>query len=899
MYTDKFHGRKDRGRRPFRRKGNRHPGFAEHDEPREVPVPKGEIPAAFANNAFGQLNPLLQHAIAEVGYLNPTPIQEQSIPVLLTGKDLLGGAQTGTGKTAAFLLPILHRLLANQKETVPKHPRSLILAPTRELAAQIAKCCSDYGKFVNIRYAVVFGGVSQNPQVRAMQNGADIVIATPGRLFDLMEQKYVFLDLIEEFVLDEADRMLDMGFLPDIKKVIAHLPEQRHSQFFSATLNREVRRLAATLVKDPVTITISPEAPTVDRINQRLMFVDRGNKGSLLTYLLQTHPEYDKVLVFTRTRYGADKVVKRLHEDEIRAEAIHSNKSQMQRTRALENFRNGKVRVLVATDIASRGIDVDSISHVVNYDLPEEDESYIHRIGRTARAGASGAAISFVSSEERGFLRSIERMIKKEIEIDRDQPYHSEKAEIAAGKGGNAPEPAWKKTKGHSDRQERGAKRPSKRGLKQTDFGKKSEAEEMLESDNQYVNRNQEAPADEATVSAPEAQSVVSENAADVPVVPAAESGESKATETPVDVAKTDADLVAETPSPAAPKPVAPVAGGGADATPWYAKPYRSGGHHLPEDKKPEKKQRRKEKQEDAPFREDLDIDREQRRRARSFEKRGDRRDRPDRREKRRERFFDEDDRFPAEDDDMRSGHVMTAEERAKRSWLGKDWEGERSERPRRHDGGDRGRPRFGGGRPPHRFDGDDRPPRFGGDRKPRRFDDRDGGGFGGDRDSFRKPRRFDDDGPRFGGGRPPRRFDDDRPPRFGGDRRPRRFDDRDEGGFGGDRRERDSFRKPRRFDDDGSRFGGGRAPRRFDDDRPPRFGGDRRPRRFDDRDDGGFGGDRGDRDSFRRPRRPGGDGPRFGGGGGFRSKNRKSRDGEFRKRGGFNSHRRNNRPKK
>ncbi|MBR4171845.1 MAG: DEAD/DEAH box helicase, partial [Kiritimatiellae bacterium] len=868
MHTDKFHGRRDRGRRPFRRKGNRHPGFAEHDEPREVPVPKGEIPAAFANNAFGQLNPLLQHAIAEVGYLNPTPIQEQSIPVLLTGRDLLGGAQTGTGKTAAFLLPILHRLLANPKDTVPKHPRSLILAPTRELAAQIAKCCSDYGKFVNIRYAVVFGGVSQNPQVRALQNGADIVIATPGRLFDLMEQKYVFLDLIEEFVLDEADRMLDMGFLPDIKKVIAHLPEQRHSQFFSATLNREVRRLAATLVKDPVTITISPEAPTVDRINQRLMFVDRGNKGSLLTYLLQSHPEYDKVLVFTRTRYGADKVVKRLHEDEIRAEAIHSNKSQLQRTRALENFRNGKVRVLVATDIASRGIDVDSISHVVNYDLPEEDESYIHRIGRTARAGASGVAISFVSSEERGLLRSIERMIKKEIEIDYDQPYHSEKAEIAAGKGANAPEPAWKKAKGRSDRRDRGEKRPSKRGSKQTDFGKRSEAEEMLESDNQSVNQKKEArfvpppnavPVDETPVSALDAESATVE---DVAAVPVAEPKETKGSDVPMDVAKTDADLDAETPPTEQPKPVAAPAETDSDSAPWYAKPYRSGGHHLPEDRKPEKKQRRKDKEE-VPFREDLDFDHEQRRRARSFEKRGERRERPERRE-RRERFFDEDDRFPTDEGDTRHGHVMTAEERAQRSWLDKDGDGDRPERSRRRDdGGDRGRPRFGGGRSPRRFD-DDRPPR--------RFRDRDEGAFGGERrerDSFRKPRRFDDDGPRFGGGRSSRRFDDDRPPR--------RSRDRDEGGFGGERRERDSFRKPRRFDDDRPHFGGGK-PRRFDDDRPrfgggkprrfdddgPRFGGgrqrrfddDRPPRRFSDRDEGGFGGDREDRDSFRRPRR-------------------------------------------
>ena len=443
-----------RGRRPFPHRGKR-PGFAE-SAPAPVPVPQGEIPAGFAAHAFGTLNPLLQHAIAEAGYLTPTPIQEQSIPVLLSGRDLLGCAQTGTGKTAAFLLPILHRLAESPRETTPLHPRALILAPTRELAAQIAECCASYGKFLGTRFAVVFGGVSQVPQVKALQRGAEIVIATPGRLFDLMEQKYVFIDQVEEFVLDEADRMLDMGFLPSIKQVCAALPQKRHSQFFSATLSRDVLLLAAQLVHDPEKITISPEQPTVEAIAQRLMFVDKPDKCALLVQLLEAHLEYEKVLVFARTRHGADKIVRKLDKALIHAATIHSDKSQAQRTHALEDFRSGRTRVLVATDIASRGIDVERVGLVVNFDLPEEAESYVHRIGRTARAGASGAAISFVSPEERGLLRGIERLIKKEIEIDRNHPFHSEAAEKAAGKSGDEglPVPPWMRGRGARPRRE-------------------------------------------------------------------------------------------------------------------------------------------------------------------------------------------------------------------------------------------------------------------------------------------------------------------------------------------------------------------------------------------------------------------------------------------------------------
>ena len=443
-----FERRGQRPRPPFRRR-NRHPGLAEREAPRQIPHPKGEIPATFADNVFGLVHPLLQHAVAEADYTTPTPIQEKAIPHLLEGRDLLGCAQTGTGKTAAFLLPILHRLAQNPKDHVRGKPRALILAPTRELAAQIATSTTTYGKFLGLPFAVVFGGVSQYPQVNALERGAVLVVATPGRLLDLMEQGHVSLDQVEEFVLDEADRMLDMGFMPDIKRILAKLPEARHTQFFSATLSPEIMRLAMSMVKDPVHVTISPDQPTVDKINQKVMFVDKPNKDALLISLLSAHPEFQKVIVFARTRHGSDKIVRKLDAAEIPAEAIHSDKSQKMRTDALSAFRKGRVRVLVATDIASRGIDVDGITHVINFDLPEETESYVHRIGRTARAGADGAAISFVSAEERGLLRAIERMIRKEIAIDKEHEFHSERAEKAAGKGGptDLPRPAWAQKK--------------------------------------------------------------------------------------------------------------------------------------------------------------------------------------------------------------------------------------------------------------------------------------------------------------------------------------------------------------------------------------------------------------------------------------------------------------------
>ncbi|MDD4016591.1 MAG: DEAD/DEAH box helicase, partial [Kiritimatiellae bacterium] len=326
---------------------------------------------------------------------------------------------------------------------------------TRELAAQIATSTAAYGRYLGLPFAVVFGGVNQYPQVNALDRGAVLVVATPGRLLDLMEQGHVSLEHVEEFVLDEADRMLDMGFLPDIKRILAKLPEERHTQFFSATLSPDVMRLAMSMVKDPVSITISPDKPIVDKINQKIMFVDKPNKDSLLIHLLSHHPEMTKVLVFARTRRGSDRIERKLQQAGIRTETIHSDKTQRARTDAMNAFRNGHVRVLVATDIASRGIDVDGITHVINVDLPEETESYVHRIGRTARAGADGAAFSFVSAEERGLLRAIERVIKKSIEIDKDHEFHSERAEKAAGKGNSdsLPRPSWAQDKRRPGRQ--------------------------------------------------------------------------------------------------------------------------------------------------------------------------------------------------------------------------------------------------------------------------------------------------------------------------------------------------------------------------------------------------------------------------------------------------------------
>jgi len=383
-------------------------------------------------NVFSALIEPLQCAVAEEGYSTPTPIQEQAIPHLLEGRDLLGCAQTGTGKTAAFTLPLLQEMCQTNITAANGRPRALILTPTRELAAQIGDSIKTYGRHVRVSHTVIFGGVGQNPQVQALRRGVDVVVATPGRLIDLMQQGHIHLDRIELFILDEADRMLDMGFIPDVRRVIAKLPKKRHSLFFSATMPPVVEGLAKELLHNPVQITIDPGRPTVERIEQKMMFVDKGKKDSLLIDLIEEH-DMDKVIVFTRTKHGANKVVKKLMAANVSAAAIHGNKSQTARTAALAGFKTGKVRALVATDIAARGIDVDGITHVVNYDLPEEPETYIHRIGRTARAGTDGDAVSFCSARERDWLRQIEKLIRKTVPVDQGHKYHSEEARNARG----------------------------------------------------------------------------------------------------------------------------------------------------------------------------------------------------------------------------------------------------------------------------------------------------------------------------------------------------------------------------------------------------------------------------------------------------------------------------------
>ena len=360
----------------------------------------------------------LRRALDEEGYAVPTPIQAQAIPRLLAGRDLLGIAQTGTGKTAAFALPILQRLAASrgQGPHQRKTARCLVLTPTRELALQIGDSFRAYGRHLGLRSLVIFGGVGQNPQVAGMARGVDILVATPGRLLDLIGQGHVRLDAVETVVLDEADRMLDMGFIHDVKKVIALLPKQRQTLLFSATMPTAITRLAAGILRDPVRVEVTPPATTVELIEQRVVFVERAGKRDLLCAMLRD-PGLARVLVFTRTKHAANRVAEQLGGAGFAAEAIHGNKSQGARQRALEGFRAGHVRVLVATDIAARGIDVDGITHVVNYELPNEPETYVHRIGRTARAGAQGAAIALCDGEERAYLKDIERLIGRKIPV--------------------------------------------------------------------------------------------------------------------------------------------------------------------------------------------------------------------------------------------------------------------------------------------------------------------------------------------------------------------------------------------------------------------------------------------------------------------------------------------------
>jgi ATP-dependent RNA helicase RhlE len=366
--------------------------------------------------------PILRAVVSE-GYVTATPVQAQSIPFVLEGRDVLACAQTGTGKTAAFALPILHRLSHSPRAEGKPRSRCLVLAPTRELANQIAEGFRTYGKHLGLRQAVIFGGVNQNPQVDNLRRGVDIVVATPGRLLDLMNQGHVNLSGIEVLVLDEADRMLDMGFIHDIRKIAAQLPKKRQTLLFSATMPSEIRQLANSLLQSPAVVQIAPIAATTDLIEQSVYFVEKRNKPALLAHLVNALPMF-RAIVFTRTKHGADRVVRHLHTRGIKAEAIHGNKTQNNRQRALDNFKKSKTPVLVATDIASRGIDVDDVTHVVNYDLTHEPETYVHRIGRTGRAGATGAAVSFCDRDEMSNLRAIERLIRRSIPVKTDHPVY-------------------------------------------------------------------------------------------------------------------------------------------------------------------------------------------------------------------------------------------------------------------------------------------------------------------------------------------------------------------------------------------------------------------------------------------------------------------------------------------
>jgi ATP-dependent RNA helicase RhlE len=373
---------------------------------------------------LGLSEPILR-AVVAAGYTTPTPIQAQAIRHVLDGRDLLGCAQTGTGKTAAFALPIIHRLTANgtPEKGRGRRIRVLVLSPTRELAIQIGESFRTFARGSALRETVIVGGVNQNPQTRALQHGVDILVATPGRLLDLMNQGFVDLSSLEVLVLDEADRMLDMGFLPDVRRIIAKVPKGRQTLFFSATMPEDIRALADAILRDPVRIRVAPVKETTELITQSAYMVGRNNKPQLLIHLLNNR-SISRALIFTRTKHGADRVVRQLSKANIRAEAIHGNKSQAARQRTLANFKSNRTPILVATDIAARGIDVDAISHVVNYDIPEQAETYVHRIGRTGRAGATGVAFSFCDGEERGYLQAIERLIRVRLEVETDHPVY-------------------------------------------------------------------------------------------------------------------------------------------------------------------------------------------------------------------------------------------------------------------------------------------------------------------------------------------------------------------------------------------------------------------------------------------------------------------------------------------
>ena len=404
-------------------------------------------------NDFGLAEPILR-ALAEEKYVTPTPIQAQTVPIVLQGRDVIGIAQTGTGKTAAFALPIIHHLHTKRLRPEKKSCRVLVLSPTRELSGQISDSFRAYGRHIRpLAVALAIGGVPINRQVRSLSHGVEVLVATPGRLIDLVNQRALTLNQVEILVLDEADRMLDMGFIHDIKRIVAMLRKERQTLFFSATMPQEITRLADAMLRDPARVAVTPQASTVDRVEQRVILTDKAAKPALLTEVLKTE-KTDRVLVFTRTKHGADKVVRALQKTGFAAEAIHGNKSQNQRERVLADFREGKLRILIATDIAARGIDVDGVSHVVNYDLPNIPESYVHRIGRTARAGADGIAISFCDHEEAPFLRDIERMIRMSIpSTDKrtgERPAHRPAQHNAGNRNGGRPHRNGHQPRGNS-----------------------------------------------------------------------------------------------------------------------------------------------------------------------------------------------------------------------------------------------------------------------------------------------------------------------------------------------------------------------------------------------------------------------------------------------------------------
>ena len=394
---------------------------------------------------FGLIEPLLR-AVREEGYTHPTPIQSSAIPHLLEGKDLLGCAQTGTGKTAAFALPILHRLETTGLVREGKRPiRVLVVTPTRELAAQVGECFDTYGRYTRQKQATIYGGVAQRSQTRALERGVDILVATPGRLLDLIGQGHVHLGRVEVLVLDEADRMFDMGFIRDIRKIVAKVPEHRQTMLFSATMPSSIMNLAHSVLKNPVEVRMTPETPAAETVDHTVYFVERHHKQDLLHHLL-VGGEISRALVFARTKRGADRVVLHLQHANISAEVIHSDKTQGARQKALDDFKSGRVRVLVASDIASRGLDVDDISHVINYDIPDEAETYIHRIGRTGRAGQAGRALSFCGLDERSNLRAIERLLKRELPAAAEHPFKSAVPPRPSGLVTPPPTPAsWRK----------------------------------------------------------------------------------------------------------------------------------------------------------------------------------------------------------------------------------------------------------------------------------------------------------------------------------------------------------------------------------------------------------------------------------------------------------------------